>query len=85
MCDFVIVAGTICSILGYRSACDLGILEITFSVSKPAHKMASQNQDKGQHIFDKYPHLFRGIGKMKDIKVKLYIDKYIHPVKQLHQ
>ena len=49
------------------------------------NKMTGPNQDKAQRVFEKYPHLFKGIGKMKDVKVKLHINKDLHPVKQLHR
>ena len=35
--------------------------------------------------FQRYPSLFTGLGKMKNVEVKLHIDEYVSPVHQTHR
>ena len=38
ICDFIVVGGKGCSILGYKSDCELGILKIIYSLSEKTFK-----------------------------------------------
>ena len=51
------------SLLGYETATELGILTIANAV--PVEK----------NVYQAYPTLFSGLGKMKDVEVKLHIDE----------
>lgn len=56
------------SILGYATAAELGILRISNAVSVEIN------------IFQRYPSLFCGLGKMKNVEVKLYIDECVNSI-----
>ena len=75
-CDFIVVEGNGCSILGYKSACDLRVLKIVYSVT--------ENHNK-EGICKRFPRVFHGVGKMKNVDVKLHIDLNVKPVKQTHR
>ena len=38
-----------------------------------------------RNIFQIYPRLFTGLGKMKNVEIKLHIDESVNPVHQTHQ
>ena len=61
------------SLLGYATATELGILQIANAVSVE------------RNIFQRYPGLFTGLGKIKDVEVKLHIDESVNPVHQTHR
>ena len=61
------------SLLGYTTATELGILQITNAVSVE------------KNVFQLYPILFTGLGKMKNVEVKLHVDGNVSPVHQTHQ
>ena len=61
------------SLLGYATTTELGILQITNAVSV------------GRIIFQRYPRLFTGLEKMKNVEIKLHIDKSVNPVHQTHR
>ena len=61
------------SLLGYATATKLGILQIANAVSVE------------RNIFQRYPRLFTGPGKMKNVEIKLHIDESVNPVHQTHQ
>lgn len=58
------------SLLCFKSAEALGLVSIVYKVSP------------SQSIQETYPELFRGLGKLKGIEVKLHIDQSIPPVAQ---
>jgi len=70
--EFLVVDGKT-SLLGYKTATDLGILQIANAVSV------------GRNVFQSYPSLFSGLGRMKNVEVKLHIDEKVRPVHQLHR
>ena len=59
--------------LGYTTATELGILQTANAV------LVEKN------IFQRYPSLFTGLGKMKNVEVKLHIDENVNPVHQTHR
>ena len=70
--EFLAVDGKT-SLLGYKTATDLGILQIANAVSVE------------RNVFQNYPSLFSGLGKMKSVEVKLHIDENVKPVHQSHR
>ena len=70
--EFLVVeSGT--SLLGYATATELGILQIANAVSVE------------KNVFQRYPSLFTGLRKMKNVEVKLHIDGNVSPVHQAHR
>ena len=61
------------SLLGYTTATDLGILQIANAVSVE------------KNVFQSYLSLFSGLGKMKNVEVKLHIDENVKPIHQSHR
>ena len=61
------------SLLGYTTATELGILQIANAASVE------------KNVFQRYPSLFTGLGKMKNVEVKLHIDGNVSPVHQTHR
>ena len=88
LCDFVVVQCQ-SSILGYKSASDLGVVKIVYSVSE--NNISSNTSSKGKqentnNIYKQYPNIFSGkLGKMKGVEVKLHVNDEITPVKQTHR
>ena len=72
--DFLMVDGKT-SLLGYTTATALGILQIANAVSVE------------RNVFQNYPILFSGLGKMKNVKVKLHTctDNSVKPINQLYR
>ena len=60
--EFLVVDGKT-SLLGYTTVTDLGILQIANAVSVE------------RNVFQNYPSLFSGLGRMKNVEVKLHIDE----------
>jgi len=71
---FYVLEGGHGSLLSYTTAQDLGILNIQIS----------QIKDTLTHdlLCTQYPGLFKGIGQVKGVTVKLYIDSTVPPVAQ---
>ena len=61
------------TLLGYATATELGILRIANAVSVE------------KNIFQRYPGLFTGLSKVKNIEVKLQINENVKPVFQSHR
>ena len=61
------------SLLGYTTAADLGILRIADALSVE------------RNVFQNYPSLFSGLGKMKGVEVKLDIDENVKLVHRSHR
>ena len=70
--EFLMVDGKT-SLLRYATATDLGKLQITNAVSVEGN------------MFQNYPSLFSGLGRMKNVEVKLHIDETVRPVHQSHR
>ena len=69
-----VLKGSHGSLLSYKTATALGIvnLQVRHVQDTPLHAKLSA----------KYPTLFRGIGKLKDVEVKLHINQTVAPVAQ---
>ena len=70
--EFVVVESKT-SLPGYTTATELGILQTANAVSLE------------KNVFKRYPSLFTGLGKMKNVEVKLHIDGNVSPVHQTHR
>ncbi|XP_053389269.1 uncharacterized protein K02A2.6-like [Mercenaria mercenaria] len=67
-----VAKGKSCNLLSYLTSVDLQVI--------PEISVITQN--KVDELCDKYGSVFKGIGKMKDTEVKLYVDKNVQPVTQ---
>ena len=63
------VKGNHGALLGYPTASELELIKVINKVTKPD---------------EKYTILFKGVGKLKDTKVKIHIDQDIKPVALRH-
>ena len=66
---FYVVSGNHGALIGYTSATELEMIKIINKVKQPQ---------------ENYPGLFKGVGKLKDTKVKIHIDTSIKPVARRH-
>ena len=66
------------SLLGRETATKLGVLKIGIDIS--AVNMKSGNI--GETLQQRYPQVFKGVGKLKDREVQLHIDPNVKPVAQ---
>lgn len=89
---FYVVHGTGGCLLSGKSAIDLELIKVNL-VSKFLREVSEQknithSSDTKKRpkrlgsLFSKYDHLFQGVGKLKDYKVHLHIDKSIPPTVQ---
>ena len=63
------------NLLSYQTSVDLKIIPAINTI----------NESKVNELCDKYKSVFKGMGKVKDTKVKLYVDKNVQPVTQPHR
>ena len=63
--DFLVVKNGNGALLGYKTATDLGLIQFINKVTEATSA---------------HPNLFRGIGKLKDVTVKLHVDESVEPV-----
>ena len=63
------------SLLGYETATSLGIIDVH------VNKIEAEVPEHERH-FAQYPNLFKGIGNLKGVEVKLHINKEVPPVTQ---
>ena len=78
---YVVHGDNMNSILGLETASRLGIIQIINSISKKIKQLASPLRE----IVNNHKSRFQGIGKLKDVKVKLSIDAEIKPVANKHR
>ncbi len=69
----VLVVRKGCSLLSWRTCQDLNLITVC------------NNTSEANKIFDEFPQLFTGVGKLKDFKVHLHIDKNVKPVAQKYR
>ena len=43
------------------------------------------HSSKAEQLFENYPQVFKGIGKLKDTQIELHIDPNVQPVTQPHR
>ncbi len=70
-----ILQGNHGSLLSYRTACDLGLVDVKIKQVRDCPQVCDE-------LVQQYPHLFNGIGKLKHAEVKLHIDENVRPVAQ---
>ena len=63
------------SLLSYKTATDIGILDLKIHQIQHGHNHSDQ-------LIHQYPNLFKGIGKLKNTEIKLHLDKTVPPVAQ---
>ena len=76
---FYVMKGDSCTLLGYNTAKELGLIKVVNSVSSPSSSTVADE------LLETYPELFQGIGKLRDFQVKLHINKDIQPTCQPHR
>ena len=69
-----VIRGNHGSLLSYKSACDLGIIDVKVN--------QIQAQQTTEELVKQFPQLFKGIGKLKDTELHLHIDDSVPPVAQ---
>ena len=79
MAKFYVMKGDSCTLLGYNTAKELGLIKVVNSVSSPSSSTVADE------LLETYPELFQGIGKLRDFQVKLHINKDIQPTCQPHR
>ncbi|XP_029957004.1 uncharacterized protein K02A2.6-like isoform X2 [Salarias fasciatus] len=79
LCRFYVKSGKGCSLLGYDTATQLGLINVVNTMSTPQPSTVADKLVKDN------PELFRGIGKLKDFQVKLHIDTTVQPTCQPHR
>ena len=63
-----------------------GVQQSCKACADKTHVSSSSNDNKSvESLLNEYDDLFHGIGKMKDLKVKLDVDKNVRPVAQKHR
>ena len=70
-----VVPGDSGSLLGYKTATSLGVIDLH------VNKVAAETPEH-ERLIAQYPNLFKGIGNLKGVEVKLHIDKEVPPVAQ---
>ena len=88
LATFYVLKGTSGCLLSGRTAIDLGLLKINSvsqepepSVDKPPAYI-TKRPPRLETLLAKHDHVFRGIGKLKNYKLHLHIDKSVPPVIQ---
>lgn len=71
---FYVIEGSSESLLSFKTATELGLINLTCSISARHSEFAT-----------KYPKLFKGIGRLKGKQAHLHIDDSIQPVAQQHR
>jgi hypothetical protein len=70
---FVVKGDKACSLLSWETSQQLGLIATCHAVS---------DMPDDHSILSEYPELFKGVGKLKDVKIKLHIDESVKPVAQ---
>lgn len=74
---FYVVPGNSGALLSYQTANELGLIQLI--------NATSSSETGPANLVRKYSNLFSGIGKLKDYKVKLHIEKTVQPIAQSHR
>ena len=72
-----VIKGDSCTLLGYNTANELGLIKVVSAVSSPTDGRVANE------VIETYPELFQGMGKLKDFQ--LHINKDIQPTCQPHR
>ena len=76
--DFYVISGKGESLLGKDTAMSLGALKMGVDVAT----VSTNPRNIGDTLQEKYPEVFKGVGKLQDRAVHLHIDPNIKPVAQ---
>ena len=69
------------SLLGYKTAADLGLLP-QYGNCHPVQNIQSHDNLSVKRLMTKYPQVFHVIGKLNDFQLHLHIDDSVTPVAQ---
>jgi len=78
--EVYVVQGNGGSLLSFKTASELGLIKLNIN---SVHE--SSDAVTITHLEEKFPELFKGIGKLKHHQVQLHIDPNIKPVAQQHR
>ena len=70
------------SLLSNKTSKELGVLKIGVDAGTPVNACRPSPGDKWPYLQDKYPSVFKGLGKLKDYQLKLHVDESVQPVIQ---
>ena len=68
------------NLLSAKTAQELKLLYYTFAMSRSASNSTAADQ-----LVEDMPQLFEGMGKLKNVKVKFYVDQSVQPTAQPHR
>ena len=74
--EFYVFNGSAKCLLSFDTACGLGLLSVNCNVTSEILP------DNTADIVNLYPEVFQGVGKLKDVKLKLHVDREVAPVAQ---
>ena len=77
---FYVVAGSGGSLLGWKTSKRLNLVCVVEQLST-----SNQCNTAVDHLVSEYDDLFQGLGKLRNVKVKLHIDDTVKPVAQPHR
>ena len=90
--DFHVVDTDTCNLLSYRTAEQLKLItlntdHVTCNIQSAPERMMQKTEKTTGHenVFSQYTSLFDGIGKIKDVQIKLHIDPDVLPKQQKHR
>ena len=72
-------------LLGHKTATDLQLIQIMNKISISENTQPTPERMASDTLLEQYAHVFDGIGKLKDYKVKLHIDNTVKSVVQKHR
>ncbi len=82
--EVFVVKGNSGSLLGRETAQKLGLVTIKDTLPEVNNVSSTETSDCSEWE-TKFPEVFSGIGKLKDVQVKLHIDPSVPPVAQRHR
>ena len=80
--DFIVIPNAQVSLLSNKTSKELGVLKIGVDGGTPVNACRPSPGDKWPYLQDKYPSFFNGLGKLKDVQLKLHVDDTVQPVIQ---
>ena len=90
--DFHVVDTDTCNLLSYTTAKQLKLINlntdhVTCNIQSAPERMMQKTEKTTGHenVFSQYTSLFDGIGKIKDVQIKLHIDPDVLPKQQKHR
>ena len=89
--EFIVSNSKDITILSWETSQKLGLLTTAHNIQTKTNTTTTHTTPKHALTYDKaelkkqYPKLFTGVGKLKNVKIKLHIDKDVQPVAQKHR